>query len=78
MALQQPDHRQRQQQNKRQITGIQEASPSFSRIVAIGICAATPVTIPEIITTSTGLKRNTKPTTITAMPISGQRDIASA
>ncbi|EJK91790.1 hypothetical protein UUU_11300 [Klebsiella pneumoniae subsp. pneumoniae DSM 30104 = JCM 1662 = NBRC 14940] len=35
------------------------------------------MTIPEIITTSTGLKRNTKPTTITAMPISGQRDIAS-
>ena len=29
MALQQPDHRQRQQQNKRQITGIQEALAQF-------------------------------------------------
>jgi hypothetical protein len=38
-------------------------------MVAMGICAATPVTIPEIMTTKTGLKRKTNPTTITAMPI---------
>jgi hypothetical protein len=33
--------------------------------------------IPEIITTNTGLKRKTNPTTITAMPINGQRDSLS-
>jgi hypothetical protein len=38
-----------------------------------GISAARPVMMPAAITTSTGLKRNTNPTTIAAMPISGQR-----
>ncbi len=73
VPFEQPNDRQRQQENKWQVAGVKKPLPSFSRMVAMGICAATPVTIPEIMTTKTGLKRKINPTTITAMPISGQR-----